>query len=279
MSLTYEQRVLRVLQYIHENPSGDLSLDILADIGLMSRFHWHRVFHAIAGETCAQAVRRIRLYRASTWLINADFPVAEIAMQVGYPNVHSFTRAFKDRFGVSPAAYRKEGRHGLPYTLPSRGNLIMFKVEIENAPEYRLGALLHQGPYTAISKVFENLVNIASAEQLWPRTRGMVGVHYDDPNVVSEDRLKSHAGLVMADDRPLPEALQEVMLPANRCAVLHYKGPYTAIKVAYDYLYGDWLPKSGYEPADSPPYEVYLNSPFDTEESDLLTDIMLPLAE
>lgn len=90
MSLTYEQRVLRVLQYIHENPSEDLSLDALADIALMSRFHWHRVFHAMTGETCAQAVRRIRLYRAATWLSNSDTPVAEIASRVGYPNVQSF---------------------------------------------------------------------------------------------------------------------------------------------------------------------------------------------
>lgn len=277
MSLTYEQRVLRVLQYIHENPSDDLSLDALADIALMSRFHWHRVFHAMTGETCAQAVRRIRLYRAATWLSNSDTPVAEIASRVGYPNVQSFNRAFSDRFGVSPAAYKIEGGHKLPASLPSKGKFIMFKIEIENASAHRLGALLHQGSYNGIGQCFEKLVSIASMEQLWPRSRGMVGVHYDDPNVVSEANLRSHAGLVIADNDPLPDSLEEVIVPANQCAVLHYKGPYMAIKVAYDYLYGDWLPKSGREPADSPPWEVFLNSPSDTEESELLTNIMLPL--
>ena len=97
---SYEKRVLRVLKYIHENPADDLSLDALADIALMSRFHWHRVFQAMTGATCAQAVRRIRLYRASSWLLGSDKTVAEIATAVGYPNIQSFTRAFNETFGV-----------------------------------------------------------------------------------------------------------------------------------------------------------------------------------
>nr|MCU0854535.1 AraC family transcriptional regulator [Paracoccaceae bacterium] len=49
----YEDRLLRVLDHIAENPAGDLSLDALADVAAMSRFHWHRVFHAMTGETAA----------------------------------------------------------------------------------------------------------------------------------------------------------------------------------------------------------------------------------
>ena len=88
---------------------------------------------------------------------------------------------------------------------------------------------------------------------------------------------RQHAGLVITDQEPVPQSLEEVVLPAGPCAVLNYKGPYTAIKIAYDYLYGDWLPNSGKEPADLPPYELYLNNPMDTEESELLTNIVVPL--
>lgn len=44
MPNSYEKRLIRVLEYIHANPAGDLSLDALADVAAMSRFHWHRVF-------------------------------------------------------------------------------------------------------------------------------------------------------------------------------------------------------------------------------------------
>lgn len=61
----YEARLLRVLDHIYRNPEGDLSLDALADVVAMSRFHWHRVYQAMTGETCAEAVRRIRMHRAA----------------------------------------------------------------------------------------------------------------------------------------------------------------------------------------------------------------------
>jgi len=153
----------------------------------------------------------------------------------------------------------------------------MFDVKTETMPEKRLAALLHTGAYEEISKCYEQLAHTATTENLWSRTAGMVGVHYSDPNVVDEKDLRAHAGLVITDQEAVPSTLEEVVLPAGPCAVLHYKGPYTAIKVAYDYLYGDWLPKSGKEPADSPPYEIYLNDPAETEESELLTNIVVPL--
>lgn len=280
MSLSYEQRVLRVLQYIHENPSGDLSLDVLSDVALMSRFHWHRVFQGMTGETCAQAVRRIRLYRAAKWLVNEDTPVAEIAGRVGYPNLQSFTRAFGERFGVPPATFRQTGNPGLLQKPKlSQGNFTMFTVNNSVVPERRLAAVLHKGAYEELNLCFEKLVAVATTEGLWPRVGGMVGVHYSDPGVVAEADLQAHAGLVITDDKELPAELEEVMLQGGQCAVLSYKGPYTAIKVAYDYLYGDWLPKSGREPKDLPPYEIYLNNPADTAESELLTDIVLPLVD
>jgi len=237
MSLSIEQRVLRVLQHIHENPAADLSLDRLAELGLMS----------------------------------------QIAASVGYPNIQSFTRSFSERYGVPPATFRIAGSPCPQLTHTLRGNFHMFKVEIEQVPQRRVAALLHQGAYSGIGRCFEKLSQTASSENLWPRTRGTISVCYDDPNVVNEDQLRSHAGLIIGDEQPLPDSLEDLTLEAGECAVLHYKGPYSALKVAYDYLYGDWLPKSGREPSAAPPYEIYLNDPATTEETQLLTDIVLKL--
>ena len=110
----YEKRILRVLKHIHENPDGDQSLDRLADIAAMSRFHWRRVFRAMTGETCAQAVRRIRMQRAGSWLASRPWPISEIAKRVGYPNARSFSRSFKEEFGLTPSAFRAAGRSGAP---------------------------------------------------------------------------------------------------------------------------------------------------------------------
>lgn len=278
MPVTYEKRILRVLKYIHENPAEDLSLDRLADVAAMSRFHWHRVFHVMTGETCAQAVRRVRLHRAAGWLIHQNGSIADIAARVGYPNVQSFIRAFSEAFGISPGAFRSKGRLGRPPKQISKGMFKMFDVEMKRIPTRRLAALLHKGSYIETGSCFEKLSSTASSLNLWPQVQGMIGVHYDDPNVVAEANLRCHAGLIISQKAAVPEGLEEVRLAGGNHAVLHYKGPYTTIKVAYDYLYGEWLPNSGQDPADAPCYEFYLNAPSDTAPEDLLTDICLPLA-
>ncbi|MGB0905271.1 MAG: AraC family transcriptional regulator, partial [Mangrovicoccus sp.] len=83
----------------------------------------------------------------------------------------------------------------------------------------------------------------------------------------------------VADGVEIAPPLERLDLPAGRHGVLRYKGPYTGLKAAYEYLYGQWLPGSGETPAEFAVYEIYLNSPMDTAPEDLLTDICMPLAE
>lgn len=273
----YEKRILRVLQYIYENPTGDLSLDNLADIAAMSRFHWHRVFLGLTGETCAQAVRRIRLHLSASMLCHSDMPVGEIAKNIGYPNSRSFIRVFSERYGLSPGVFRKMGS-----VAPFKSNLLagetsMFNIDIIDAPKRRLAAIFHKGPYIGIAKHFETLATIAGSRGLWPQVKNVLGVYRDDPNAVAEKDLRSYAGFEVSDTFELMEETQELVLIGGAYAVLHYKGPYTSMQPAYNYLFGEWLANSGRELRDEPAYEVYLNSPSETKPDDLLTDIYMPL--
>ena len=277
MPSPYEARLIRVLDYIHDNPAGDLSLDRLAEVAAMSRFHWHRVFHGMTGETCAQAVRRIRLHRAACWLVQSPDSLETIARRAGYDTAPSFTRAFKAGYGLTPHAFRKRGELRPHLAIPERGDLPMYPVDVAHAEDLRLAALPHKGLYLEISRTFEKVSAIFTSRNLWGAARGMAGVYYDDPNAVAAEDLRSHAGVRVAEAFAIPEDLEEVRVPAGRTAILHYKGPYSNLKPAYDYLFGAWLPDSGEEPRDAPCYEVYLNSPLDTAPEDLLTEICLPV--
>lgn len=278
MSSPYERRILRVLSHIHDHPDHDLSLDSLADIAAMSRFHWHRVFLAMTGETCAQAVRRLRMFRAARWLECTDWPIPRIASKVGYPNNASFSRAFADEIGCSPVSFRKNPVFVPKTTGKTKGKHVMFEVEIKETDPRRLSALAHKGAYTKVGSCFDELARRASASGFWPQVRGMAGVHYDDPNIVPEKELRCHAGLILEDGAQALKGTEEVHIAGGKHAVLRYKGPYEGIKVGYDHLFGKWLPQSGEEPADSPCFEIYLNNPMDTTPAELLTEIYLPLA-
>ncbi len=276
MSASYEKRILRVLSYIHDNPAGDLSLDQLADVAAMSRFHWHRVFHAVTGETCAQAVRRIRLHRAASALVLTPEPVERISWSVGYPNVSSFSRAFTEAYGASPVAFRKAGQH-----LPSRpdlkiGDYPMYPVTTRSDPARRLIGLPHLGSYHTIGTKFEAFGALCQSRGLWPQMGPAAAIYYDNPEAVPEAQLRSFAGAEFFGEE-LPEGMEERSLAGGRIAVLTYKGPYAGISAAYHSLYGNWLPTSGEEPAEAPCYELYLNNPREVAPDELLTEICLPL--
>ena len=81
----------------------------------------------------------------------------------------------------------------------------------------------------------------------------------------------------VSDKVEITEPLQEQKLTAGRYAVLKYVGPYTGLHKAYTYMFGDWLPKSGEEPKNAPPFELYENSPMDTKPDELITLISVPL--
>ncbi|PZQ97973.1 MAG: AraC family transcriptional regulator [Cereibacter sphaeroides] len=277
MSKGLEKRILRMLDYIYANPAGDLSLDALAEVAAMSRFHWHRVYRATTGETVAQTVRRMRMHRAAMALIHSETDLAGIAAMVGYPNVTSFSHTFRELYSVSPSAFRKRGDLR-PFLPPLRnGETLMYDVIIRTDPPRRLAAMPHEGAYLRINLAFEKLGATLGARGLTGRIGKMVGVYYEDPSAKPENELRSHAGVEVGEDFPIEAPLEEVRLPGGRTAVLTFTGPYAGLPAAYDQLYSIWLPDSGEEPAHSPAFEVYLNTPMDTPPHALKTEICLPL--
>lgn len=277
MPQDYERRLFRVLDHIDRHIAEDLSLDALADVAALSRFHFHRVFRAVTGETAAEAVRRIRLHKAGFALIATTTSVARIAADHGYPNVASFTRAFRDAYGVTPLAFRKRGQLLSPGQTPREKVKLMYAVEIRSEGAKKLAAVPHKGSYQEINVAFGKASTLLSTRDLMARAEKMIGVYYDDPSSVAERDLRSHAGFTFSGDLEVSAPLERVDLPAGRYAVLTFKGPYSGLPTGYDQLYGSWLPDSGEEPADSPVYELYINTPMSAAPDDLITEIHLPL--
>ncbi len=152
----------------------------------------------------------------------------------------------------------------------------MYPIEIRQDPARRLAAMPHKGPYHEINRAYDKLGAVLGTRGLWPQAGAMVAVYYDDPSATAPTDLTSHAGIAFGPGVALDAPLEVVHLPAGPHAVLRYQGPYSGLPAAYSHLFG-WLPTCGHEPADSPVFEIYLNTPMDTAPEDLLTEICVPL--
>ena len=95
------------LEFITDNLHQDLHLAEIASVVRLSPFHFARLFKAATGRSPYRYLLDQRLRRAKDHLRSGDFPVAEIAAQVGFNNHTHFSRAFRKREGLSPTAWRE----------------------------------------------------------------------------------------------------------------------------------------------------------------------------
>lgn len=273
---TYTDRLTRVILYIHDHLDEDIDLLSLADVACFSPFHWHRIYHAMTGETIAATVKRLRLHRAAGYLAQSAMPVAEVARRSGYPNLQSFTRTFGQTYGMPPGRYRNEGAHTQFQQMDMQGDDVMYPITIREMAPAKAVTVAHKGAYMEIGKAFGTLFAELPAQRLMRPGLKMVAIYYDDPALVPEADLRSRAG-VISDAAALRAPLETAEICGGPYAVLRYTGPYAGLGAAYKWLYGTWLPASGREAADAPAFEEYINSPRDTPPAELLTDICLPL--
>ncbi len=141
-----------------------------------------------------------------------------------------------------------------------------------------LVGVAHQGSYMQIGKAFEQLLGTLYARgQARPDMR-MIGVYLDDPDLVSEEKLRSVACVDADAAAPAAAPLERRSISGGEYAVLRHKGPYAEMHMAYKWLYAEWLPRSGRHLRDALMFEEYLNNPRDVAPAELLTDIHMPLA-
>jgi AraC family transcriptional regulator len=273
----YEDRLNRVTAYIYDHLDSDLDYQTLADVAAMSPYHWHRIYHAMRGETAIATARRLRLQRASVELAQTDAPIEAIGSRAGYGGAPAFTRAFAEAFGIPPAKYRQSGSHAdfKPGQLSSPR--ATFAIEIRKLLPLPLLSLPHPGSYMQIGRTFEALLGHAAAQGLLPSQVRMIAIFEDDPLSTPEEDLRSRAAFVAHENERGRPPLELIESWGGDVAVLPHIGPYADMRAAYLWLFGTWLPQSGREAANAPVMEEYLNNPRDTPPSQLLTELCLPL--
>ena len=96
----------KALWYIESHLAGPLTLDEIAAVGGVSRFHMVRAFAAVTGLSVMRYVRARRLSKAARALAAGAPDILNLALEADYGSHEAFTRAFRDHFGVTPEAVR-----------------------------------------------------------------------------------------------------------------------------------------------------------------------------
>ena len=103
-----QRRLFRVLDYIEANLEGDLTIDSMASIACLSRYHFARAFKQAVGQSPHRYVSTKRLEHAKALLIQGDRSLIDIALALSFSCQANFTRAFRQVTGQTPGQFRQK---------------------------------------------------------------------------------------------------------------------------------------------------------------------------
>ncbi|MBB3110983.1 AraC-like DNA-binding protein/mannose-6-phosphate isomerase-like protein (cupin superfamily) [Paenibacillus phyllosphaerae] len=109
-STPHGPQIAALMQAVEADPSHDWSSRSLASRANMHEDHLAKLFKRIAGKPPGEFVADIRHREARRLLRETEQTVMEIGQQVGYEDLHYFSRVFKRHEGISPREYRKLAR-------------------------------------------------------------------------------------------------------------------------------------------------------------------------
>ncbi len=292
--LAYVERVNRAIDYVMSHMQEPLRLDQVSRAACLSPFHFHRVFQAVMGVTLAEFVKRLRLERALVMMAHSPKKsLTTIALACGFASSSDFSRSFKQQLGVPPSAFdmhrwRRDHQEELQTIvdastnplhvdrLPERKCDHEFKVNVRSLPARTVAYLRVNQPYRG-----DRIARGMSRMMAWAEDHGAadgqwLGYQWDNPEIVSLEDCIYHIAVESNDVRPKGD-IGRFEFPPMKVAEVEVRGGLDLELHALQWLYGVWLPLSGYVPDDQPCFESWIGRPFAHGTSYFELNAMLPV--
>jgi AraC family transcriptional regulator len=273
----------KALWFIESHLAEELTLDEIAGVGGISRFHMVRAFAAATGLSVMRYVRARRLSEAARALANGAPDILTLALDADYGSHEAFTRAFRDHFGVTPETVRSSTcLHNLRLQEP----IVMDSTIIDNlkAPRFQTGKpFLVAGlgeRYTWESggpAIPGQWHRFHQSVQDIPGRIGPVayGLCCNGDDAGNFDYI---TGVEVSDFSNLPREFSRVRVPEQRYAVFTHHDHVATIRRTINTIWNHWLPASGLKAADAPNFERY-DANFDPLTGDGGLEIWIPVRD
>ncbi|WP_162364444.1 helix-turn-helix domain-containing protein [Acerihabitans arboris] len=283
--------IYELIDWIERNIHQPLSIDDVSEKSGYTKWHLQRLFKQYSGYNLAEYIRARRLSTAAIELRFCRKRVFDIALEYGFDSMQSFSRAFKQRFGISPGQYRDQPHwilSGLcpPLNVPSSG--IPIQPSVKSLPDLCL-----LGITVTSTCSFEDVVS--RREQpgftLWQtlfkdfRIIPPVAFGLSQVKLTAEGNLEHHYFMAVSQQEKTGLRRAETMkLAGGTYLSFIYCGHASALKEFISYIYLIYLPTKRITRREGPDIELfYLNGtmPDDTitHNNNIKCDYLIPVVD
>lgn len=270
----YVRRVHVVMDHVRKHLRDDLSLNELAEIAHFSPYHFHRIFKSTTGETLNQFRRRSRLERA-VYLMKASprKALSSVALEAGFSSQSDFSRVFRETYGLAPSSWDRvralvatvegpnndgPGRFGRPDP--------PIEVRVRSHPAEHVAYVRMLNPFQGdtLESGYGRLTRWLEERGVDWRSAPLFGISWDNYDATPPRQVRFDLGFGVPRDVEGDGEFGTLDIPATTSADAHSLGPLLRVAQAWDHLYLEWFPGSGYEPADLPALKRFRRRPDET---------------
>jgi AraC family transcriptional regulator len=297
----YTKRVNRGLDYLNVHYAEPVSLESLALLANFSPYHFHRIFKGVVGESLYKYIQRIRIEKAAHAVqFFPTKPLTDIALECGFSNSAVFARTFKEYFSMTATQWRNGGHQSfrknwqvlsknreqpsIDWQVKSISalyidgsnnnakwdvymmNLSTLQVEVKQLPETTVAYIRHIGAFAGEqatwARLFQTLTQWGAARNLLrcPGT-DYYTVFRDDVNITEFSKFKCDLSISVPKGTQPEGQVGVSVIAAGQYAVAQFEIDAHEYPSAWELIYGQWLPQSGFQPSGDFCFERYLNDP------------------
>ena len=270
-----KETIAACVDFTEANLDNKIALDDIALYCGLSKYHLHRMFKSLTGETLMEYVQSRKLSASINDLIHSNMRVIDIAQNYGFDYEQSYIRAFRKKFGCTPQKVRSEQ---MSLRLTERINLNDIYA-LHNSAIYKPQFVFRQKSYLVgirhkiLKKTGDKTANRYGRDFFYNhRTKVPNAVNpqvyygYTDWRGSNEGFIYYIPSVQVADLAAVPDGMCGIEVPAHKYVVFRFVGFFRPDEIngrqvgrLLVHMYSKWIYSSGFKFADKFRFE-YIDS-------------------
>ncbi len=287
--MTTEQSAIQCVQRAADFIANQLkddsvpSLDGIAQASGLSKFHFHRIYHLVTGETCAQTITRLRLVRGADALRNRSSSITDAAMAAGYGSSQAFAKAVKRELANTASGLKNDPERladtirilSEPNTPENHENGPIIRIEVCSLDPFEIMVIRTMDVYPKLNDTYWRLVEAAGD----PETiRAVFGIPHRDIASHSDGGFVFECALALATPiGDLPAGISKRTIAAGEYLIVRHTGSDGVLPNTLDALYEFVLRSSDMVLSDEPCLFHFVDDPEEIAEENCRTDIYVKI--